>query len=341
MNFNISICLVDSPQHSSPGHPENPNRFRSIRDELSQHLPGKIQWLEPDLIQPDMLTTVHPESYVRFIEGSAENGPGIVDYGDTYVTRSSFQDALNAVAATLGTLEAILDASASKGFAIIRPPGHHAASQKAMGFCLFNNIAIASRHAQTMGLQRVAIVDFDVHHGNGTQDIFYADPDVLYISTHQSGIFPGTGTENETGYQEGLGTTINIPFPGGVGDDGFDKTFTAIIQPSLYRFRPDILLVSAGYDAHHDDPLAGLQVTGKGYYEITHKLVGYADELCEGRMMMVLEGGYNPEALSSSIRNSCLALAGMNLPETAGTGVRFSEPDIQESLQNIRRIHSL
>lgn len=339
--YPISMILVHSPEHQSPGHPEGPHRFQTIRGELTEHLADKITWLEPEHVSEAVLTSVHPESYIRYIEESAAHGPGIVDYGDTYVTTSSFQDGLSAAAGALTTLGSITDGHAKKGFAIIRPPGHHASARKAMGFCLFNNIALVTRQAQSQGYQRVAILDFDVHHGNGTQDIFYADPDVLYLSTHQWGIFPGTGAKTETGSQKGKGTTVNIPLPAGVGDRGFEQVFERVIAPALERFNPNILLVSAGYDAHHRDPLAGLQVTSHGYFEMTRKINRYADRLCQGKLLMLLEGGYNPEALAISVRNSCLALAGLEPPPGSADTSQFAEPDIRDSLEEILRIHSL
>jgi acetoin utilization deacetylase AcuC-like enzyme len=192
-----------------------------------------------------------------------------------------------------------------------------------------------------LGIDRVGIVDFDVHHGNGTQDIFYADADVLYISTHQWGIFPGTGARNEIGHEQGRGSTVNIPLPSGVGDNGFEEIYNKIVEPSLHRFDPEILLVSAGYDAHWNDPLASLQISSKGFFEITRKLVSYADDLCEGRMMMVLEGGYNPDALARSVRYSCHALVGEGLKETVEHKPSFTEPDIHPLLDDIRQIHSI
>jgi acetoin utilization deacetylase AcuC-like enzyme len=332
---------IDSPGHRSPGHPEGPHRFRSIKDQLNEYLPHGIHWLEPDPISTETLELVHPASYIQFIQEQAAEGPGIVDYGDTYVTTSSFEDALNAIAGTLTLLDLIIAGDAKKAFAIVRPPGHHASIQKAMGFCLFNNIAIAARRAQELGIKRVAIVDFDVHHGNGTQDIFYPDPFVLYISTHQWGIYPGTGSKTEMGKGEGLGTTMNIPFPGGVGVEGFTTAFDQLVIPALHRFKPEVLLVSAGYDAHYEDPLAGLQLTTSGYYQLTNKLVQTADELCLGRMLMVLEGGYNPDALARNISNSCIALNyGRSTSETY-TEPQLTEPDIHDLVDQLRELHKL
>lgn len=337
----IAITLVESSGHNLPSHPENPRRFHSIERELKDFPRELIIRLDPDPIPSDVLKTVHTEAYVRFVEQQASKGSGILDYGDTYVTLTSFRDALNAVSGTLTTLNHVIDGAPEKGFAIIRPPGHHASAQKAMGFCLFNNIAVAARQAQTRGLKRVAIVDFDVHHGNGTQDIFYADPEVLYLSTHQWGIFPGTGWNTEIGSADAAGTTVNIPLPGGIGDKGLEAAFRQVIEPALHRFKPDILLVSAGYDAHREDPLAGMQVTSGGYFKLANLLTTYADELCEGRILMVLEGGYNPEALAESVRNTCFALTGSNPPDGTEADPPIQEPDIQETLNGIRKIHDL
>jgi acetoin utilization deacetylase AcuC-like enzyme len=337
----IAVSIVKSLHHILTGHPEGPHRFHSIKDQLDKYLKSQIQWIEPNPIQSAVLESVHPASYIHFIEERAEMGPGIVDYGDTYVTKSSFQDALNAVAGTLSVLDVVVNSDIKRGFAIVRPPGHHTSAQKAMGFCLFNNIAITVRKAQAMGLQRVAIVDFDVHHGNGTQDIFYADPDVLYISTHQWGIFPGTGARDQTGYGEATGSTLNIPFPAGVGNKGFNKTFDSIIEPALRRFKPEFLLVSAGYDAHFADPLASLHLSSRGYFELTSKLVEYACDLSKGRMLMVLEGGYNPDALAESVRNSCLALAKLELDRKDEATPKLIEPDIDNLIEDIQKIHSI
>jgi acetoin utilization deacetylase AcuC-like enzyme len=190
-------------------------------------------------------------------------------------------------------------------------------------------------------LRRVAIIDFDVHHGNGTQDIFYSDPEVLYISTHQWGIFPGTGARMEIGKGDGQGTTINIPFPAGVGENGFNSAFDKIVIPALHSFKPDLLLVSAGYDAHINDPLAGLQMTDQGYYQITSKLVEASEKLCRGRLMMVLEGGYNPDALSGSIRSSCLALCQKQLLQDVDFKKALLEPDIGDLVEILCEIHHL
>ena len=337
----VGVTLNESPNHLSKGHPESPERFRSIESELREYLPESIIWLDPQPIQPDELESVHPQSYVQMIMQQSLSGGGYLDYGDTYVTGSSYADALDAAACTLSTLEVVLEGEVDTGFAIVRPPGHHASNDRAMGFCLFNNIALAARTAQSSGKQRVGIVDFDVHHGNGTQDIFYSDPDVLYISTHQWGIFPGTGAREEIGPADARGSTVNIPLPPGVGDSGMSEIYNRLIDPVLHRFKPEILLVSAGFDAHMHDPLASLQLSAHGYYELTRSLVSTAQVLCDGRLMLVLEGGYNPDALARCVLAACHALTGQPLPTLPPEETKITEPDISALVSDLLELHSI
>jgi acetoin utilization deacetylase AcuC-like enzyme len=211
-----------------------------------------------------------------------------------------------------------------------------------MGFCLINNVAMAAKHALDLGMERVMIIDFDVHHGNGTQDIFYADPQVLYLSTHQGGIYPGTGSVQETGSGPGQGATINIPLPPKAGDEAFKAIFSRVIAPAAHRFKPQILLISAGYDAHWQDPLAYLQLTTRGYQALSSNLVSLADELCSGHIVFVLEGGYNPEALFEGVQSGLLAMTGQDLPDTKPPESRAgSEPDIHPILDAVISVHGL
>jgi acetoin utilization deacetylase AcuC-like enzyme len=333
--------LVPSPDHVLEGHPENPRRFQYFDQVFAPPLNDLIAFVDPAVAKVQRITRVHPENYVSALEQAAKQGPGFVDYGDTYVMPASFQAALMAAGGALEIVSKVANGEASRGFALIRPPGHHATFTKAMGFCLLNNIAIATRHAQSLGLERILIVDFDVHHGNGTQDIFERDEDVLYLSTHQTGIYPGTGFVEETGLDQGEGTVVNIPLPPRAGDQAFERVFTELIEPVCERFSPDIILVSAGFDAHWNDPLANLQLTTTGYHRIGGFLKSYADQHCMGRIVYFLEGGYDPEALRDNLRAVLLATQALPLDEDRLGPAPFPEPTINTLIDRIRSQHGL
>jgi len=337
----IVYTLVPSPEHAFPGHPESPGRFqffdRLQTGELSEHLRA----LPARPAAEDAITSVHTLRHLQAIQEAARQGPRFVDYGDTYVAQGSYEAATLAAGGTIAVLEAILAGDVDRGFALVRPPGHHATQNQAMGFCLFNNIAIAARQALRSECARVMIVDFDVHHGNGTQNIFYEDGDVLYVSTHQRGIYPGTGHVREVGAGSGEGTTINIPLPGGAGDRAFRLAIEQVILPAGERFKPGLLLISAGFDAHWCDPLAGLQLSTSGYYEIASRLRELAGKACGGRMLFVLEGGYDPRALAENVGAVMRACAGLGpSPDPLGPAPR-DEPNIEPLIREIRSIHSL
>jgi acetoin utilization deacetylase AcuC-like enzyme len=300
-----------------------------------------MKWVDVEPASAEALHRVHPSSYLAALQAACSHGPGTIDPAPTYVTPASYGAALLAAGGTLAVLEAILTGGALTGISIIRPPGHHAMPDRAMGFCLLNNLALAARDAQSRGFRRVAIFDFDVHHGNGTQAVFESDPEVLYISTHQEGIYPLTGWGEETGSGSGEGTVINIPLPGGTGDAGFLGVVDQIVTPAAERFRPDLLLVSAGFDAHWRDPLAGLQVTTAGYLAMAMRLKHLADILCAGRVMFALEGGYDEEVVAEGVR-ACLAAfgEGRDSPDELGPAP-YPEPDIRDRIDGARRLHSL
>ena len=234
---------------------------------------------------------------------------------DTYVLPVSYDVACLSVGGALAAVDAVLGGQADNALAVVRPPGHHATPSRGMGFCLFNNIALAARHAQATyeEVKRVLIVDYDVHHGNGTQEAFYEDESVLFVSTHQYPYYPGSGALGDIGSGPGRGATINMPLRAGTGNEGFELLYERVLWPAARRFRPDLILVSAGFDAHWADPLAMLQLDLRGYAHLTRELIGMAGELCAGRAIFVLEGGYDLEVLSHGVLNVAYALLGQDI----------------------------
>jgi len=338
----IAYSLVPSPEHDLGSHPENHARFAHLKDALGSFPAGGLVAVEaPEAPQESELEAVHPAAYRQALEQAVAQGPGYVDYAPTYVTTGSFAAALRAAASTLALVEAVAAGDAPRAFALVRPPGHHATATRAMGFCLLNNLALAARRAQALGLRRVMIVDFDVHHGNGTQAITEHDPDILYVSTHQEGIYPGSGALADTGQGDGKGSVVNLPLPAGAGDAGFDEIAQSLLVPLAARFHPDLLLVSAGFDAHWRDPLANLQLSGAGYYALSRCLAEIADRHCGGQTVFVLEGGYDPRALSASIAAVLCALSGRPAPADPLGPAPNPEPPVRRILENAAAIHGL
>jgi len=287
-------------EHDTGAHPERVARLGAIRQGIHELETTELVTLSPVRADVDSLCLVHEREYVRRVKTMVENGSPRLD-ADTAVCPRSYDVALHAVGGALAGIDAIMKGRLKQAFFAVRPPGHHAEEDRAMGFCLFNNIAIAARHLiRRHGLDRVAIFDFDVHHGNGTMHTFYSDSTVFYGSVHQWPYYPGTGRTEERGRGDGLNCTLNIPYPAGAGDEEYE---TAIIQfgNAMERFKPQFLLVSAGYDAHWSDPLAGHRVTEQGYVGIVDLLNQIAATHCDGRLALFLEGGYNLDALRKCV----------------------------------------
>lgn len=308
----MPIDLITSERfllHETGSHPERPARLVAILQRLrAAELLGNRAVLEPEPASAETVALIHDPAYIASVEAFARSGGGWID-PDTFVCPASFDVALLAVGAAVAAVDRVLDGRSERAFALVRPPGHHAEPNRAMGFCLFNNIAVAAQHALShRGLARVAILDWDVHHGNGTQAAFYETDSVLFISIHQWPLYPGTGRPHETGRGRGLGYTVNVPLPPGTGNDRYLDVFDRIIGPRLAQYRPELLLVSAGFDAHRDDPLAMMEVTEEGFAGMAARARGWAEALCGGRLALVLEGGYNLSALAASVEATLRAL---------------------------------
>jgi len=287
------------------GHPERPQRLQSVMG----HLIKSVVWshldhLMPRPATPEEIQTVHPEPHVTTIRNRCLAGDRMLDEGDTHVCERSYDVALRAAGAVLEAVDGVLTGSFANAFCAVRPPGHHAETSTAMGFCLFNNVAIGARYAQRKhGVRRVAIVDWDVHHGNGTQEIFYGDDSVLYASLHQYPFYPGTGAASERGSGKGEGYTVNCPLSAGSDEASYLSALDSTIVPALDRFKPELILISAGFDAHRDDPLAQMQLADESYGRFTKILKDVATAHAGGRLVSVLEGGYHLDALARSVES--------------------------------------
>lgn len=310
-----TVGLIYHPDYlkhdTGAGHPERPQRLET----MIKHLLGTPLWKELQHVQPtpaplSALHAVHSEEYVATIQQRCAEGDEILDDGDTHVCPVSYDVALLAAGGVIQGVEEVLNGRARSAFCAGRPPGHHAETSRVMGFCLFNNIAIGARYAQKQhGVGRVAIIDWDVHHGNGTQEIFYEDDSVLFISLHQFPLWPGTGAAAERGSGKGEGFTINCPIKSGSTEHEYLEAWKAEIRPAIDTFRPELLMISAGFDAHRDDPLANINLTEQSFGTMTRLARDLADRHCGGRIISVLEGGYNLPALAKSVEVHLSALA--------------------------------
>lgn len=292
--YSHQVCIRHEP---GPGHPESPDRLRSVYARLDQEDFAQLDRREAPTADREVIEGMHDGAYIESIFAAVpEDGFHALD-PDTYLSPDSGEAALRAVGGLCEAVDSVVTGELDNAFCALRPPGHHAERDRAMGFCLFNSVAIAAKHAQVgHGLDKVAVIDFDVHHGNGTQHMFDQDVSLFYGSSHQSPAYPGTGAASETG----VGNIVNVPLAPGTGSAEFRDAYINGILPTLRYFDPDLLLVSAGFDAHIRDPLCQLNVTTEDFGWITEELLAVADECCDGRMVSTLEGGYDLQALADS-----------------------------------------
>ncbi len=293
--FTHSACMRHDP---GPGHPECPDRLKAILRRFEDEAFALLDRREAPEAEIEQIERVHPSGYIQGVLAAVpDHGYTGLD-ADTVVSPGSREAALRAAGGVCAAVDAVMSGEARNAFCAVRPPGHHAETSRAMGFCLFNNVAVGAAHARAVhGIRRVAVIDFDVHHGNGTQDIFWNEADLFYVSTHQSPLYPGTGMAHETGAASNI---LNVPLPAHAGPAEFRHAITERVLPALSAYHPELLMISAGFDAHRSDPLAALQLTEADFAWATAKLGQLAAEACQGRVVSTLEGGYDLAALAES-----------------------------------------
>lgn len=304
MRVKVNTAFFADPvckQHLTPaGHPERPARFDAALRGLSE---WQLWSFEPRRASENEVALCHSREYITLAELEAAAGHSCLSTGDTDISPLSYEVALRAAGTVLSAVDVVIEGGAGNAFCVVRPPGHHATPDGGMGFCLFNNIAIGARYAQQRyGIERVLIADWDVHHGNGTQDIFYEDGSVFFFSTHQYPWYPGTGAANERGEGQGEGTTLNCPFPEGSGRKEILGAFEAHLAPAAAEFKPDLVMISAGFDSRIGDPLGGFTLNDEDFSELTGVMMEIADTYANGRLVSILEGGYQLDGLTRAVR---------------------------------------
>ena len=320
------------------GHPESPERLLAIIDMLkTTKLLEEVVRIEARDGTKDEVSLVHDPKYFDLIASTRGKARVFLD-PDTSTCPVSFNAAVRAVGGMLSSIESVLKGEVDIGFPLVRPPGHHAERDRAMGFCLFNNIAVGAAYlVKAKGIQRVLVVDWDVHHGNGTQNMFYSSSEVLYFSTHQYPYYPGTGGINEVGKEDGAGYTVNVPLPAGMGDKEYMRIFSEILGPVIDQYKPHFILVSAGFDAYFEDPLGGMRVTPQGFAQMTRFLKESAEKHCDGRMVLILEGGYNLDGLWLSTKE---VLDELLEKKRTDYGSLEEKTNADQVIENVKKIHS-
>jgi len=309
-----------SLEHDTGAHPERAARIVAIEQELARHDWLGMERLEAPQVAAETLTAVHPHRYVRGIEELCLGGGGAID-SDTFVVEASYEAALRAAGGAVRLVDLLLEGEAPSGFSALRPPGHHAEPARAMGFCLFDNVAVAAQHAlDAHGLERVLVLDWDVHHGNGTNAAFHASPQVLFVSLHEWPLYPGTGPAGDVGSGLGTGYTVNLPLSAGAGDAVYASLLEHVVAPLARAYEPQLILISAGFDAHRDDPLAGIELTTEGFASLAGTMRRLAAEL-EAPLGGVLEGGYDLRALAASTAATLRVLTATDPPRASDVPV--------------------
>ncbi|MDP6943554.1 MAG: histone deacetylase [Myxococcota bacterium] len=322
-----------------PGHPERPARLASLQASLRDTPVEGLRWMSPEPAPREAITAIHAETYVDGLV--ARRGERLQLDADTAISEGSIDAALLAAGAAIGAVEQAVAGRCAASMALVRPPGHHAERRRPMGFCLFNNVAIAADHARRhLGVERVLVVDWDVHHGNGTQHAFDERPDVLFFSTHRFPFYPGTGAVREVGHGDGRGTIVNVPMAAGCGDGDYALAFREVLGPIAEAYAPDLVLVSAGFDAHRRDPMGGMAVSDEGFALMAGVVGDIAHRLAGGRLAMVLEGGYDLEALDESVR-ACLDVARGVTPPEVGPATPRGEAAVLRAQEVQRAFWSL
>ncbi|MFZ7113049.1 MAG: histone deacetylase [Desulfatiglandales bacterium] len=321
-------------------HVECPERLEAIYAMLDDHdMVNRLQAISPSPVARDVLLTVHDPTYVDRLASTAGKKYTYLD-PDTQTSPGSYEAALIAAGGLCEAINLVYSGALNNAFALVRPPGHHAERLRAMGFCLFNNIAVGARYAQKhLGLHRILIIDWDVHHGNGTQHAFEEDFSVLYFSTHQYPFYPGTGSFREAGRGHGEGFTVNIPLPPGCGDTEYLGLFDKVLKPIALEYAPQLILVSAGFDCYGGDPLGGMNVTCEGFAGMTRAVMEIARSCCQGKVVLTLEGGYNIEGQRDSVKHVLMELAGMSHTEPSNLPNKRASRILDELTEKAREIH--
>ena len=328
--------FVQSPGHVYPDHPERPGRLDILKHKLNSFA---AELLEAKPASPDEISRVHHPKLVSTLEKVCrEEAPGVIDYAPTYVTQTSFEDALLAAGGVLTCSRAVMNGEAKNAFAIVRPPGHHAEPDRAMGFCIFNNVAIAARDALAHGLERAMVIDYDAHHGNGTQAAFLNEDRVAFLSAHQWGIYPGSGWITDAPHAKKR--IVNVPLPAYAGDTAYEQAADRVFRPFVESFRPQMLFISVGFDAHWNDPITMLGLSTQGFLTLAQKVVVLAEEYCEGRIVFILEGGYDPLNVANGAEAVFIAATGQGESEAALRDPNpHREPDCESRIEEVRKWH--